>query len=200
MSDLHGLSRILEQIGKDAAEKAAAIEAAARAEADQVIAEAQAEADDVIRKAEEKAAQESEHYAGQRRSGDEQQRKLALLKVRNDMVNEVLDAAKAGLLAQGDEEYFGMLLRFLSERVSGGAGVLHLNARDLSRMPADFAGKAAEAAAKTGGTVTVSGEPADIDGGFILTYGDIEENCSLEAIFAARREEFRDRAHEILFA
>ena len=200
MSDLHGLARILEQIEKDAAEKAAAIEAAARAEADQVIAEAQAEADEVIRKAEEKAALESENYADQRRSGDEQQRKLALLKVRNDMVNDVLAAAKEGLLAQNDEAYFGMLLRLLAERVAAGEGVLHLNARDLSRLPAGFTEQAAQAASAAGGTVTVSQEPANIDGGFLLTYGEIEENCSLEAIFAARREEFRDRAHAILFA
>ncbi len=199
MSDLHGLARILEQIEKDASEKAAGIEAAARGQAEQVIAEAQAEADAVIRKAEAKAAADSDSYAEQRRNSDEQQRKLALLKVRNDMIDGVLAAAKERLLGLDDEAYFGMILKLLGERAAAGDGVLHLNAKDLSRLPAGFAEAASEIAGKAGGTVTVSDEPAAVEGGFILAYGDIEENCSIEAIFASRREEFRDRAHGILF-
>ncbi len=43
-------------------------------------------------------------------------------------------------------------------------------------------------------------EARNIDNGFILAYGGIEENCSIEAMFAEKRDELRDQVRKILFA
>ena len=50
-----------------------------------------------------------------------------------------------------------------------------------------------------GGSLTLSDDTADIDSGFILRYGGIEENCSLKALFADRQEELQDLVHKLLF-
>lgn len=50
------------------------------------------------------------------------------------------------------------------------------------------------------GKLTVSRETRDIDGGFVLSYGGIEENCSIEALFYAARERLQDRVQELLFS
>ena len=43
------------------------------------------------------------------------------------------------------------------------------------------------------------GDSADIDSGFILVYGDIDINCSFDAIAAEKRDELRDALNGLLF-
>ena len=199
MAGSQGLDKIITRILEQAAAQAAEEERIANEEAERILAAARKEAAGIVSAAEEKAAAASAAYAERRRNTDEQQRKLALLKVRNAMIDEVLEEAHGQVLALDDEAYFAMILKLLAERAVAGEGELRMNARDLSRMPQDLEARAQQTAAAAGGTVRIAAEPAEIDGGFILVYGDIEENCSLSAVFSARREEFRDRVHEILF-
>ena len=51
-----------------------------------------------------------------------------------------------------------------------------------------------------GAVLTVSEDTRDIDGGFVLTYGGIEENCSFEALFDSAHEVLQDKVQEILFS
>ena len=37
-----------------------------------------------------------------------------------------------------------------------------------------------------------------MDGGFVLTYGGIEENCTIKALFDAKREELSDKVNRQL--
>ena len=39
----------------------------------------------------------------------------------------------------------------------------------------------------------------ETDGGFLLVYGGIEENCTLKAVFSAKREELSDQVNRMLF-
>ena len=55
------------------------------------------------------------------------------------------------------------------------------------------------AGGKEGAALTVSSETRDIDGGFVLTYGGIEENCSFDALFDSAHEMLQDKVQEILF-
>jgi len=49
------------------------------------------------------------------------------------------------------------------------------------------------------GTLHISAQPRDIDGGFVLVYGDIEENGTLAAQLDDRRAELQDMVNRILF-
>ena len=51
-----------------------------------------------------------------------------------------------------------------------------------------------------GGALVLSEETRDINGGFILIYGGIEENCSFQAMFNSRKDELSDKVHEVLFS
>ena len=56
------------------------------------------------------------------------------------------------------------------------------------------------AAKKKGGSLELTETvPDGMDGGFILTYGGIEENCTIKALFDARREELSDKVNRQLF-
>lgn len=71
---------------------------------------------------------------------------------------------------------------------------------DLDRMPQGFEAVIEKAAVSKGGSLTLVKEPKNIDGGFILVYGGIEENCSFRALLAARRDELSDKVHAMLFS
>lgn len=50
-----------------------------------------------------------------------------------------------------------------------------------------------------GGSLKVSSETRDIRGGCVLLYDGVEENCSIEALFSAGKDEMTDLARSILF-
>ena len=66
-------------------------------------------------------------------------------------------------------------------------------------MPEGFSGRIRTIAAAKGGSLTLSDEPLEADGGFLLVYGGIEENCTLKAVFSAKREELSDQVNRMLF-
>ena len=87
----------------------------------------------------------------------------------------------------------------LEKSVLAESGQIRFNAADQKRLPAGFEKKIAAIAEKKGGALTVSQETCDIDGGFLLVYGGIEENCSFAAMFAAEKENLQDKVHTLLF-
>ncbi len=67
-------------------------------------------------------------------------------------------------------------------------------------MPVGFGKEIEEIALAKGGKLTVAGAGRDnIDNGFILAYGGIEENCTIRAMFDAKRDELSDIVHRLLF-
>ena len=73
-------------------------------------------------------------------------------------------------------------------------------ASDLARMSNDFRAEVEKSAASKGGSLVISEEGRKIENGFVLAYGGIEENCTLQAIFDAKKDELSDKVHRIIFA
>lgn len=42
-------------------------------------------------------------------------------------------------------------------------------------------------------------KPAEIDGGFLLVYGGMEENCGIKAVFDSVKDELSDQVNRLLF-
>ena len=55
-------------------------------------------------------------------------------------------------------------------------------------------------AAAKGGSLSLAKEPKELDGGFILVYGGVEENCSFKALISAKKDELADKVHQLIFA
>ena len=90
--------------------------------------------------------------------------------------------------------------RVLSADICGIKDAYVLGEADRKRMPADFPKKLENVLPK-GASLTVSDTPSpSVEGGFLLIYGGIEENCTFRALFDAKREALQDIANQILFA
>ena len=78
-------------------------------------------------------------------------------------------------------------------------GEIFFSPADLAKLPEGFADRIEETAKGRGGSLKISKEGRNIENGFILAYGGIEENCTLRAMFDAKRDELSDKVHRILF-
>ena len=90
--------------------------------------------------------------------------------------------------------------RLLEAYILPQEGEIYFSVKDLENMPVGFGKEIEEIALAKGGKLTVAGAGRDnIDNGFILAYGGIEENCTIRAIFDAKRDELSDIVHRLLF-
>ncbi|WP_194608201.1 V-type ATP synthase subunit E [Clostridium vitabionis] len=196
-----GIDKIKDRILADARASADGTIEKARADGDALIREAEAEgnreAEKILKKAETDAASISERTA----SAADMDRRTRLLSAKQQMIAGVLESAERALTSMPSDKYYPMLLRLLSRYAfSGRDGEMILSKKDLDAMPAGFAERVAEIAKAKHSSLTISRETREIGGGFILVYGGIEENCSLGAMFEARRDELSDRVGRILFS
>ena len=164
-----------------AEEKAASRIAAAQKDGNRQIEEAAFEAH-------KKAAAVVQRAESQVRS----EARAASLQAKVELIDGVLDAAKESLHSLSPDNYFHTLASLAKSNKQPGTGEMRLSKADLTRMPTWFIDEVGE-------RVRVSPVPAEIKDGFILRYGDVEMNCTLDALFAAHREALRLKANELLF-
>lgn len=197
---MSGLNAIIDEIAASAASEAAAIVAEARAEAERAAQAADAEARAAQDACEADCARirEAERArvvsAARMRSGRE------LLAERGRIVRQTVEDARLALLGLPDEEYLAFVLDAARPALRPGACTARMSARDLARVTPAFAGRLEDAARERGAVLELSSEPAPIDGGIVLDYGDIEENCSLSALLHASSERIEDALVALLFA
>ena len=194
-----GIDKILNEIKSDAEKEAAEIISTAEKAAEDKKAKAKAQCDSYRAEADEKLSRKLEEENKKTQSQCEQLEKLKMLETKQEIIEGVLKKAKERLISQDNDKYFDNISILLKKYAQPEEGTLLLNAKDLDRKPADF-GKTVESIAKEcGGSLKLSDTSADIDGGFIIKYGNIEINASFDAIFDENKDELIDTVNGILF-
>ena len=192
-----GLESILDQIISDAKQEADEQLAAAQREKSAILAEAKVQADEaaaaILKNGEEKAATIRERA----QSAAQMERRNAMLAFKQQIIGEAIDQTRASMENAPDEEYFQSLLTLVEQFAKEGSAKMRFNSKDLNRLPADFAARLKEAAPKT--EIEISKEPIDLESGFLLTYGDIDINCTFEAIFEGASAQLRDAVSRSLW-
>ena len=194
-----GLDEILNMISAQQKQTEDSIIKAAESKAQQIIKEGESKAqtayDEYIRKA--KLQQEREIENSRNSIDAEMKRRILSCKV--EMIDTAIEKTIEKLKGLPDNEYFDLIVRLVGRHLQSGEGVITFGSGDLERLPADLEIRLKSEAEKVKGTVKVSSEPADIEDGFILSYGLISENCSFRSIIEAENEEVRDIAARELF-
>ncbi len=195
-----GLEKITDQIQEEAKASAARRLEAAQKEADMILAEAKDACAAMEAEAAEKNAAMKVNYEGRVKSSAEQQRRTALLRAKQEIIADVIEEAYVTLKKKDAQSYFLTLEKILKTYALAEDGEICFSAEDLARMPADFEKKIKAAAKEKGGSLVLKKEPKAIADGFVLVYGGIEENCTLRAMFDAKRDELSDKVHRMLFS
>ena len=192
---MNGGEKILDRIKSDCDDNIREIEAKSAETCSQIISEGKTQAEkisaDIAKKADAKVIQ----INAMSKSRAELETRNALLKRRRKEIDITLGKLLEHLVNLGDKEYFDIIYR-LASKLEGKKGEIFLNAKDISRLPADF-----EQKLKANGLdAVVSKTPADISGGFILKCGDIEENMDFEALISAKQDGIEDLINRELFS
>lgn len=90
-------------------------------------------------------------------------------------------------------DYFAMMMKILDKYVLAQAGEIYFSQADVNRMPADCRAEIEKIAKAKGGSLKICSQEKGIEGGFVLAYGGIEENCTLRAMFDAKEMNCRTR-------
>ena len=183
----------------------------AKAAAEGKIAEAKAQAEETIRNAKEDAAKQTEsilhkskndvsNYQERLESSIDLQKRTKILAAKQEVIAGVLEKARAKVEAMEAGEYFSMLLKMVEKYALAQDGEICLCAADLARLPEGFEAEVSRIAKEKGGSLKLSGEGKQIKNGFILVYGGVEENCTINAMFDAKKDELSDIVHRLIFS
>lgn len=194
-----GLDKMISQILEEAQSLAKEREEKAVREAEAIREEAAQETAKQIEAIAQKAEKDVKDYQSRLKSADEQKRRTALLAAKQEIIAEVIEEAYRKFCSMESKDYFATIRTMLEKYVLPQEGEILFSRKDLENMPKDFPEVIARTAKEKGGSLTISKETRNMDGGFVLLYNGIEENCSFRAIFDAKRDELQDRVHKVLF-
>ncbi len=189
---MNGLEQILLKIEEDNNQQIKqttdAILAEGKAQATEITADAKKQADKIISDAEKKAAQILESAKG----GCIAAAARRLMAAKSEIINESVLYSSGQLKAMPDKEYFSALHKLILKYAHPESGELILNSRDAERLPKDFVDTVNNELKKINGSITLSDKCADIDSGFILRYGGIDENCTFDALIKENADKIKD--------
>lgn len=192
---MSGTQDMIARILADAEAEGARIEEQARSKAAALLQEAEEQAGESKRRAGEEAAKQAEDVVRSAKSAAELIRRNSLLEKRRQLIADALNGTVRDLAALPDEAYMSLLLRLSETAARKGEGVLRLNARDLARQGTETLSRDLG----DGRVIRLSEEPAAIDGGFLLEYGELEMNSSFSALVEEKRERLEDLLNRELF-
>lgn len=185
---MNGLDKIINEIALEADADAEKITAEAREKAEKLINRAREQETEILHHAEETAADESRKAQMRADAAAKAEMKRAVLKEKQSIIGEVLERAAAVIKDSNPDKYFSFMLRLLDKYAEEKTGEIILSERAKICITPEFR----DAIAKKG--LRISEKSGDFTGGFILVYGEIEENCTLEALM----ESEHDRLHDII--
>lgn len=194
-----GLEKVQEQILDEAKNLAEGKIKGANNDANDILDAAKKEAEKIKEDIASKSVDDVKKYNEKIASSADMLRRTKLLEAKQKVIGELFNKALTKLEGLDDKEYFEFLLKVLANNLKAEEGTLYFSVKDLERMPLTFSHKAKEMAKEKGGNLEISKEAKDIKNGFILTYGTIEENCTIEALFNDKKDDLRDGLHKLLF-
>ena len=190
---MSGLDNIIKEINDDARSVAEKIEAQAKKEADLIIDGAKKKAQEIINKTVAESEKESKSVIARATSRGEVIAKRVMLEEKQNIINATLKNTYESIMSLDIASYFMYMEKILSNRAEKKSGELIMSKRDKDNVTESFI-----KAAKEKG-LSISPNTRDINGGFVLVYGDIEENFSIEDRMREKNDELCDVISNILF-
>ena len=190
-----GLEKIITQIIDDAKANAQKAKAAAEEEASKILASAKTQREEQVAQIQADTQAQVAAIGAHAQSGAKLKQRQTLLSAKQQLIREIIQSAKDSLLELDDGAYFRLIFQMAAKFALPQQGKLILNEKDLGRAPKDFNAQL-EAAVKA---LSLSDSTRPIDGGFVLDYDGIEENCSFDALFYSSQEDLQDKVQELLF-
>lgn len=195
-----GLEKILKSIEADASKNAEAVIAQAKSEANDITLAAKKDTEKKCAEIAAKSELDVKAVCSRAESAADLMEKKIILDAKQQIINNIIYNARISLANLPDSEYVEVLIRMVNKYAHNKAGKIIFSMADKKRLPKDFSATLQKIlSVKEGASLTVSEDVANLDGGFLLVYGNIEENCSFDALFSASKEDLQDKVNAFLF-
>lgn len=185
--------KILAGIAEESKAQADKINSDAEKQAADIIAAAREEAESEAEKIKAEAEKKAELIINSGKSSAELLKRDTALNCRRGLIEKALITVADTVNAYNDKDYFDFLLTLIKKEKLNGKGEVYLSVKDKARDTASFKSEL-EALG-----FTLSDTFADINGGFILKYGDIQINGELSALIHEKRDVLTDELNKALF-
>ena len=185
--------KILAGIAEEAKAQADKINSDAEKQAADIIAAAREEAESEAEKIKAEAEKKAELIISSGKSSAELLKRDTALNCRRGLIEKALITVADTVNAYSDSDYFDFLLTLIKKEKPNSKGEVYLSVKDKARDTAFFKSEL-EALG-----LTLSDNFADINGGFILKYGDIQINGELSALIHEKRDVLTDELNKALF-
>jgi V/A-type H+-transporting ATPase subunit E len=195
-----GLDKIIKHIEDDAAAVALAILTDAQSKAEEIVSAAKEQAQKKCEEIQKKTEADVDMTLNKAESAALLQERKLILNAKQELINEVIEHAKTSLTQLPEEDYFSIIKKMIKKYALPKKGEIIFSHADKNRLPANLESELSSILSDIqGAELLISNETRKLDGGFILVYGDIEENCSFEALFMAAKESLQDKVYKFLF-
>lgn len=198
---MNGAEKIKERILTDARSLHDKILDEANAQAKIIIAEAEKEAFQKTTLITEKAKEEAALIKQRYQAAESMEDRKNILKVRQECISEAFDVALKNLSDMPEDKYKLFIEGIILNTAKDEDGVIVFNERDKKRLGEGFIfeinGKLK--AKGLSAALSLAKDSPNTSGGFILRYGDLEINCTLEVILNMQRPNMEPEVAKILF-
>ncbi|NLC44359.1 MAG: hypothetical protein GX783_08755 [Clostridiales bacterium] len=194
-----GLDKLLSHIESTAQDIANAKLEQASQQAEELILEAENKAREESRRRLQESSVEVTDIIKRAKSAASLQKRKAILSAKQQIILKKIHRTRDMLKSMPPEEYFELIRKMVAHYSLPKDGAIIFSKYDQERFPADLENQLNELVQSKGGSLKFSAEDRPIDGGFILVYGEIEENCSFEAILSSKEDILQDKVNKLLF-
>ena len=194
-----GLEKIQEMINEEAKEECEKILREASSEIKKMIQNARVTAAKESKKIVDKAQKQADLVSATAKGRAESITRNKYLEIRGAILNDVISAAYEEIEKMSDEEYFELITKLCVKYIRPGECTMFMNGYDLARLPEDFELQINSAVFEKS-AVYISKQAIDIENGFILSYGKMEINCTLRAIFDEKMDSLKDMLSPFMFS
>jgi len=196
-----GIEKILAHIQSESNAECKAIEDSAAQECGRIRAEAEKTEQEEYRGLIDTGTKDAELRVERLNSLAVLESKKQVLATQQEMVAEAFKHAAQKLLELPESEYISFLAAQACNASLKGDETIFLSPSDHQRFGnkvLDASNSALRAAGKAA-SLTLSEKTADISGGLILSGGDIEVNCSIDALVAEHKNDLSPKVASVLF-
>lgn len=194
-----GIEKMTEVIIADAKKEADAIITVAKEEAEKEKSAALDVISNEITKKQSSLEKELEDYRQRAESARDLNKRRMILAKKQEIIARIIEKTRLSLHDADNDSYFTSLIKMFENHCQAEDGVMHLNSKDLDRLPKDFAERVENIAKIKGGKIEISKEAAQIEDGFLLIYSGTEENCTFRSLIESEKEDLYDEINRMLW-
>lgn len=198
---MSGTDRIKAKILEDAKNNTEQNLSEARSEAQSLISAAEKDALARLAKAKATAEEDAANLKKRMQAVASLEERKRMLKVRQDMVGAAFEAAVEKTVGLPEKEYGNLLMGFILKSVRDGECEILFNEADKARLGAKYVQKINDTLKSMGKASSLKLSPDTVRsrGGFILKYGEMEINSTLEIILSILRPKIEVEVAAVLF-